>query len=359
MKKIGIIGTRGIPNQYGGFEQFAQFFSEHLVQNGYEVVVYCSSNHSYQEKNWKGVSLVHIKDPEKQIGTAGQFIYDLRSILHARKQGFDVIFQLGYTSSSIWGFLFPKKAKLITNMDGLEWKRTKYSPLVQRFLQKAEKWAVKQSDELIADSIGIQQYLKEKHAVTSTFIPYGSELITQKDNSIIQAHNLSEGNYHLVIARFEPENNIETIINGFQDKSEKKLVIIGNYSTKYGRYLYDKYQDKVLFLGAIYDFDVLNQLRLHCALYFHGHSVGGTNPSLLEAMACSCLIVAHNNPFNKGVLGDDAVYFASAEEISRLLKKEQLTENRAEFIQNNRQKIETLYSFGSVHSQLIALIEKK
>ncbi len=350
MKKIGIIGTRGIPNQYGGFEQFAQFFSEYLVQKGYEVVVYCSSNHTYQEKTWKGVSLVHIKDPEKQIGTAGQFIYDLRSILHARKQGFDVIFQLGYTSSSIWGFLFPKKAKLITNMDGLEWKRSKYSPLVQHFLRKAEKWAVKQSDELIADSIGIQHYLKEKYAVSSTFIPYGSELIKKKDSSIIQAYNLTEGNYHLVIARFEPENNIETIINGFQDHTEKKLVIIGNYSTKYGKYLYDNYHEKVLFLGAIYDFDVLNQLRLHCDLYFHGHSVGGTNPSLLEAMACSCFIVAHNNPFNKGVLGDDALYFDSAAAITILLKKEQLTQHKQAFIQSNRQKIESLYSFESVHS---------
>lgn len=358
MKKIGIIGTRGIPNQYGGFEQFAQFFSEYLVQKGYEVVVYCSSNHTYQEKTWKGVSLVHIKDPEKQIGTAGQFIYDLRSILHARKQDFDAIFQLGYTSSSIWGFLFPKKAKLITNMDGLEWKRSKYSPLVQHFLRKAEKWAVKQSDELIADSIGIQHYLKEKYAVSSTFIPYGSELITNKDSSIIQAYNLTEGNYHLVIARFEPENNIEIIINGFHDDTEKKLVIIGNYSTKYGKYLYENYHEKVLFLGAIYDFDVLNQLRLHCDLYFHGHSVGGTNPSLLEAMACSCFIIAHNNPFNKGVLGDDALYFDSAAAISTLLKKEQLTHQKSEFILSNRQKIESLYSFESVHSQLIALIEK-
>lgn len=358
MKKIGIIGTRGIPNQYGGFEQFAQFFSEHLVQKGYEVVVYCSSNHTFQEKTWKGVSLVHIKDPEKSIGTVGQFVYDLRAILHARKQKFDVIFQLGYTSSSIWGFLFPKKAKLITNMDGLEWKRTKYSPLVQRFLKNAEKWAINQSDELIADSIGIQTYLKEKYSVTSTFIPYGSEVISKKEAAVLTQFQLNSGNYHLVIARFEPENNIETIINGFQNDSGKKLVIIGNYSSKYGKYLYDKYQDKVLFLGAIYDFDVLNQLRLHCALYFHGHSVGGTNPSLLEAMACSCFIVAHNNPFNKGVLGDDAVYFDSAEEIALILKKEQLTENKSEIIQNNRQKIETLYSFESVHSKLIALLEK-
>ena len=114
--KIGIIGTRGIPNHHGGFEQFAMFFAEYLANNGYDVVVYNSSNHPYQDKKWKNVTLKHCYDPEPKIGTAGQFIYDLFSILNSRKQNFDVIFQLGYTSSSIWGFLFPKKSKLITTI---------------------------------------------------------------------------------------------------------------------------------------------------------------------------------------------------------------------------------------------------
>jgi glycosyltransferase involved in cell wall biosynthesis len=357
MKKIGIIGTRGIPNQYGGFEQFAQFFSEHLVQKGYEVVVYCSSNHTFQEKTWKGVSLIHIKDPEKKIGTVGQFIYDLRSILHARKQQFDVIFQLGYTSSSIWGFLFPKKASLITNMDGLEWKRTKYNPFVQKFLLKAEKWAVKQSDKLIADSIGIQQYLQQKYAVDATFIPYGSSMMNEKNPSVISNYHLEAESYNLAIARFEPENNLETIIKGHILQEDKKLVIIGNYNTKHGIVLFEKYQHQVLFLNSIYDFDALNQLRLHCHYYFHGHSVGGTNPSLLEAMACSCFIIAHENEFNRGVLGEDAVYFKNSNELSLLLEDKNLHENKLQFVRNNQVKIETIYSFETIHHQLVNLIE--
>ena len=123
--KIGIIGTRGIPNHYGGFEQFAMFFAEYLVKEGMDVTVYNSSNHPYQEKNWKGVNIQHIYDPEHQIGTVGQFFYDLLTILDTRKKEFDIIFQLGYTSSSVWGFLFPKKTLIITNMDGLEWKKNK------------------------------------------------------------------------------------------------------------------------------------------------------------------------------------------------------------------------------------------
>jgi glycosyltransferase involved in cell wall biosynthesis len=357
MKKIGIIGTRGIPNQYGGFEQFTQFFSEFLVQKGYTVVVYCSSSHNYKEKTWNGVNLVHINDPESTIGTAGQFIYDLHSILHARNQNFDVIFQLGYTSSSIWGFLFPKTAKLITNMDGLEWKRSKYNRMVQKFLQKAEKWAVKQSDILIADSVGIQNYLFKKYAIKAHFIPYGSAVISEKKPTFIDQYSLKPGEYHLLIARLEPENNIEMCIQGFESYTEKPLVVIGNCHTKYGKYLAKKYHGKVHFLGAIYDFETLNQLRLHCDLYFHGHSVGGTNPSLLEAMACSCAIVAHDNQFNRGVLAEDAVYFTSSEDVANYLINPISSEKKIQHIQHNLEKIETTYSFETIHSQLVTLFE--
>src|SRR5215469_9735731 len=152
---IGIIGTRGIPNQYGGFEQFAEFIAPALVERGHAVTVYNSSLHPYKENNWKGVNLVHQYDAEGKLGTAGQFIYDFNCIKDSRKRKFDVILQLGYTSSSVWSFLFPKKSVLVTNMDGLEWKRTKYSKPVRRFLRYAEKWAATYSDFLIADSKGI------------------------------------------------------------------------------------------------------------------------------------------------------------------------------------------------------------
>ena len=174
--KIGIIGTRGIPNYYGGFEQFAEYLSVDLVKAGHEVFVYNSHSHPFQESNWNGVNIIHCNDPEDKMGTAGQFIYDLNCILDSRKRKFDIILQLGYTSSSIWGWLLPSKSIIVTNMDGLEWKRSKYSKPVQKFLQFAEYLGVKFSDHLIADSVGIQSYLKEKYKKDSVYIPYGANV---------------------------------------------------------------------------------------------------------------------------------------------------------------------------------------
>ena len=174
--KIAILGTRGIPNHYSGFEQFAEFFSVYLAENGHDVYVYNSHDHLYQEKTYKGVHIIHQYDPEYKLGTFGQFIYDFNCIMDSRKRDFDIILQLGYTSNSIWFFLLPKKPIIITNMDGLEWKRSKYSKPVQQFLKFAERLAVKSSNHLISDSLGIQTYLKEKYEVTSTYIPYGAKV---------------------------------------------------------------------------------------------------------------------------------------------------------------------------------------
>src|SRR4030095_13620718 len=130
--RIAILGSRGIPNQYGGFEQFASHAAPALANKGHEVYAYNSSTHPYKEKTWNNVNIIHCFDPEEKIGTAGQFIYDFNCILDSRKRNYDVILQLGYTSNSIWSFLYPQKPVLVTNMDGMEWKRSKYSGKVQR-----------------------------------------------------------------------------------------------------------------------------------------------------------------------------------------------------------------------------------
>src|ERR1044071_3148961 len=165
--KIGILGTRGIPNAYGGFEQFAQYLSQGLVKRKHEVYVYNSSNHYYKEKTWNGVNIIHCKDLENKMGTAGQFIYDYNCFIDARKRNYDILLQLGYTSSSIWFRLWPKKSINVINMDGLEWKRSKYGKLTRKFLQAAERWAARKGDILIADSIGIQEYLQQKYKRSS------------------------------------------------------------------------------------------------------------------------------------------------------------------------------------------------
>ena len=356
--RIGIIGTRGIPNQYGGFEQFTEFIAPGLVQRGHEVFVYNSSLHPFREKKWRGVNIITRYDPENKIGTAGQFIYDLNCILDCRTRNYDIILQLGYTSSSIWSFFFPGKACIITNMDGLEWKRSKYSSRVQKFLRRAEKWAVFSSHYLIADSKGIQEYLQNVYKKKSFFIPYGAELVTNARDELLHQKNLVKYHYNLLIARMEPENNIETIIKGhLLANLSLPLVIIGACDNRFGTYLKSTYEStKIVFLGAIYDLQLLNSLRFFSFFYFHGHSVGGTNPSLLEAMASYSLIVAHENIFNKAILEDDAFYFSTPEDIQKFLSSIVERRNYDYMLQHNAEKIRTCYSWNHILNLLENLL---
>jgi glycosyltransferase involved in cell wall biosynthesis len=351
--KIGIIGTRGIPNQYGGFEQFAEKFSTIMADKGHDITVYTSHRHPYKESEYKNVRLIHCYDPEHMLSTFGQFIYDLNCIRNCRKQNFDVIFQLGYTSSTIWSWLYPKSSILVTNMDGLEWTRAKYNKATQYFLTHAEKWGVRYSNYLIADSKGIQAYLLNKYDVNAVFIPYGADIYSPADNddSVLQFYSLLSGEYDLLIARFEPENNIETVLKSYAKLKERNLVLIGNYAnTVFGRRMFKEYGacPNINFAGANYNVEQLNSLRYNSRLYLHGHSVGGTNPSLLEAMACSSLVCAHNNQFNKHVLGNDAFYFNSSEDLTSIISSSELKVNYENWLDNNRQKILHNYNWTTI-----------
>ena len=358
--KIAILGTRGIPNYYGGFEQFAEYFAIYLAKENHEVYVYNSHNHPFKENTFKGVNIIHKYDPEYKIGTAGQFIYDLNCILDSRKRNFDIILQLGYTSSSIWYFLLPKKPIIITNMDGLEWKRTKYSKPVQKVLLYAEKLAVKSSDYLISDSLGIKKYLQDKYNKDSTYIAYGAHQFINSDEKILEIYNLKKHQFNMILARLEPENNIETILDGIVlAAQEMPIIVIGNHNTKFGTYLKNKYQNftAIQFIGAVYNLEHLNNLRHFSNLYFHGHSVGGTNPSLLEAMASNALIIAHNNDFNKAILNDNAFYFFNAEEVKNLTLKIKKNDN-LQLIENNFKAIESEYNWDKINGKYLQLFQK-
>lgn len=349
--KIAILGTRGIPNNYGGFEQFAEYLSVGLVKKGFEVFVYSPHNHKYREKEWNGVQLIHCFDPEYKVGTAGQFIYDLNCIRDSRQRSFDIILQLGYTSSSVWSFLFPKGSVVLTNMDGLEWKRTKYGKSTQKFLKYAERLAVKHSRYLVSDSVGIQKYIRQEYGVESEYIPYGAFVFNDPEQSVLNAYGLEPYQYDLVIARLEPENSIETILEGYSlTKTNRKCIVIGNHNTPYGEYLKGKFGavTKIVFLGSLYDMRIVNNLRYFSNLYFHGHTVGGTNPSLLEAMACSTLIVANKNDFNSFILGSDAYYFSNATEIESLVNSVHKCENEKGKLLANLEKIKSFYSWENI-----------
>ena len=358
--KLAILGTRGVPNHYGGFEQFAQYLSEEFVKKGHEVHVYNSHNHPFQKSEWNGVKIIHCKDPSNIIGTASQFIYDLNCIIDSRKRNYDLILQLGYTSSSIWNGLLPKGTIIVTNMDGLEWKRSKYSKLVQNFLLFAEKLAVKYSDYLISDSIAIQSYLKQKYSIDSKYIPYGANIVDNVDNQILKDFNVEENSYNILVSRMESENNIETILHGFvNSNTPRKFIVVGNTSNKYGSYIREKFKDsRIIYSGYIETIQKLNALRKNSYIYFHGHSVGGTNPSLIEAMSSSSLICAHNNHFNKAILGDDAFYFSCDKCVTSFLEKENIQE-RELYVYNNLEKIKKKYTWLQILNEYESFLQSK
>lgn len=328
--KIAFISTRGIPNNYGGFEQFAEYISVGLVRRGHEVVVYSPHFHPYREPDYKGVRIKHIYSPEKWIGSSvGSFFYDFLSLRDAlKKEKFDIIYEAGYTSivpAYIWFNVKRIKYPLFTtNMDGLEYKRTKFNRWVQKFVFWEERMAVKHSHFLIADNMGIHDYYKEKYGKESKFLAYGADIHEDYDEDILKEFGLEADGYFIVVARLEPENNLFMAIEGYLASGQygkRPLVIVGKTNTPYGKHLVERYGDdrNIRFVGGIYDFRKLNSIRHYSYAYFHGHSVGGTNPSLLEAMASGCFILAHDNIFNRAVLGENALYYGSTDAAMEML----------------------------------------
>lgn len=356
--KIAFISTRGIPNNYGGFEQFAEYISVGLAERGHEVVVYSPHFHPFKENNYKGVRIKHIYSPETWMGSSvGSFFYDFASLKDAlKKEDFDIIYEAGYTSivpAYLWFNVKNIKYPIFTtNMDGLEYKRTKFNKWVQKFVFWEERMTVKHSHYLIADNMGIHDYYKEKYGKESKFLAYGADIHDNYNKNFLKEFGLEVNNYYLLIARLEPENNIEMAIEGYlasKEKGNRPLIIVGKTNTPHGKELVAKYgnEKSIRFVGGIYDFDKLNSIRHFSFAYFHGHSVGGTNPSLLEAMASDCFILANDNIFNKAVLGENALYYSNHTTVTDLLNNiDKLAQaHKNIFIQNNLEVIRNEYSW--------------
>lgn len=359
--KIAFISTRGIPNNYGGFEQFAEYISVGLAERGHEVVVYSPHFHPYKEDTYKGVRIKHIYSPEPWMGSSvGSFFYDFASLKDAlKKEKFDIIYEAGYTSivpAYIWFNVRKIKYPIFTtNMDGLEYKRTKFNKWVQKFIFWEEKMTVKHSHYLIADNMGIHDYYKEKYGKESKFLAYGADIHDNYNEEFLKEFELEADNYYLLVARLEPENNIIMAIEGYlasKEKGKRPLVIVGKTNTPHGKELVAKYgnEKSVRFVGGIYDFDKLNSIRHFSYAYFHGHSVGGTNPSLLEAMASDCFILANDNIFNKAVLGENALYYPDHNAVTELLNNiESLAlKHKKPFIEKNLEIIRKEYSWDKL-----------
>ncbi len=351
-KKIAIIGTKGIPNRYGGFEQFAENLSVQLVNKGFEVTVYNPDYHPYEEPTYQGVVIRKKQLNEKLWGPAANILYDYACMKDAIARENDVVLACGYGSMlAAIQIKRPAKTRLIVNMDGMEWQRRKWHSIVKTILHTSEKQAVKKADLLVTDHAEINSYYKVKYGIENPCIPYGANVPTDFDKTKLPDFDLEAGRYYLMISRPISENNLPEILQGFiKLKAEDNLVVITNMNDPYAKKLARKYHDtKIRFLSNIFEADILNSLRFYSKGYFHGHSVGGTNPSLLEAMAAQCFIVAHDNAFNRGILKNNAVYFKTEDDVTAIFNQfNELLQKKSGFTKNNLTTILRDYSWEKV-----------
>ena len=332
MQHVFIIGSRGLPAQYGGFETFVDQLVSHQVSPDIQYHVAClSNNQAYQHFDFKGIDCFTIKAP--RLGPARVIAYDMMAINYAlkliKKQGIEqsIFYVLGNT---IGAFVAPFARKIhkiggrfYINPDGLEWKRAKWAKPIQAYLKYSEKIMTRHADLVISDNPGIESYIKEAYPWSkTTYIAYGTDLsptsLSSQDNKVrefYQKWQTQEKNYYLILGRFVPENNYETAIREFMASSTKRdLVIICNqegnpyFEELRARTGFDQ-DPRVKFVGTVYDQDLLKYIRKEAFAYIHGHEVGGTNPGLLEALAQTDLNLVLGVSFNQTVAKDSAHYW--------------------------------------------------
>ena len=323
MKKLAILGTRGVPAAHGGFETFAEKLSLYLVESGWEVDVYCQENGSgpvYRDI-WEGVQRICI--PVSRGGAMGTVIFDWKATWHVASRH-RLTLTLGYNTAVFCALLRLRGVTNLINMDGIEWRREKWSTAERAWLYFNERAGCLLGNHLIADHPEIEKHLQTRVSARKiTMIPYGAEEITAADESLLRELGLAPDGFALVVARPEPENSILEIVQAFSARNRGiRLVVLGNLNPRenaYHRALLEAAGDEVMFPGAIYDKPVLAALRYYARLYIHGHTVGGTNPSLVEALGAGSPVLAHDNAYNRWVAGRGAAYFSDRESCTHRL----------------------------------------
>ena len=312
-RSLRILGTRGIPAAHGGFETFAEHLAIYLAERDWDVYVYCQEDGRGEiyEDEWNGVKLVHI--PIEKQGAMGTIFFDWKATRHASRHS-DPCLTLGYNTAVFCTALRIRGIHNTINMDGIEWKRDKWSAIERAWLYANERVGCWLGNQLVADHPEIKNHLATRvRPEKITMIPYGSDRISDADESLIEPYGVAPGQYAIVVARPEPENSIHEIVSAFSRRErKKKLVVLGNFDNAapdYRDMVFSAASEEVIFPGAIYEKPIVQALRFYACCYVHGHQVGGTNPSLVEALGAGSPIIAHDNRFNRWVAGPENLYF--------------------------------------------------
>jgi glycosyltransferase involved in cell wall biosynthesis len=320
-----ILGTRGIPAAHGGFETFAERFALHLAARGWRIGVYCQREVDrvgtrFSSRFWNGIELITVEVGMR--GPAATLVFDGLCVLDAARRG-GVSLVLGYNGALFLPYLRARGGRILTNMDGIEWRRPKWSPPVRGFFYLSEWIAAWSSQRLVADHPAIADHLAsrcDRGAIAT--IPYGGDPPPARCGP--PPLGLAPDDYLVSIARIEPDNNILTLVEAFSRHPRgKRLVVLGTMKVgnAYHRAVEDAAGPEVLFPGAIYEADQVQALRRHARAYLHGHTVGGTNPSLVEALWAGNAVIAHDNQFNRGTAGEGQFYFTDADTCAAAIER--------------------------------------
>ncbi|WP_460842397.1 DUF1972 domain-containing protein [Nocardioides marmoraquaticus] len=318
-----MLGTRGVPAAYGGFETAVEEIGRRLVERGHTVVVYSRDERGLQEH--LGMHRVWLPSlRRKQLETLS---HSALSVLHASARNApDVAFVFNAANSPFLPVLRARRVPTALHMDGLEWQRAKWGRAGRSYYRWAEQHGVRWADRLIADAPGIADYYTDEFGVPTELLRYGAPILGDLPATGVEELGLEPGGYHLVVARFEPENHVLEIVSGYRRSAASlPLVVVGGapYAEGYTAKIHDAAagDDRVRMLGPVYDQDLLDALYLHAATYLHGHSVGGTNPSLLRAMGAGTAVIAHDNVFNREILGREGWYFGDDGQVALAVER--------------------------------------
>lgn len=314
--KIALIGTRGVPAHYGGFETAVEEVGARLVEAGHQVVVFCRGE---GPDEYRGMQLVHLPAlPKRSLETLS---HTALSVVHKALIGTDAAILFNAANSPFLPLLRARRIPVATHVDGLEWRRSKWGPAGRRYYRLAESLAVRWSDALIADAAGIADYYRAEFGATTRLIAYGAPQVAPGADRLAELELTADG-YYLVVARFEPENHVLEIVKGYvASDAQRPLVVVGSapYSDAYTAAVEAAADERVRLLGGVWDQQLLDQLYAGAHAYLHGHSVGGTNPSLLRAVGAGTATIAFDSVFNREVLGAAGDYFAGPDDLAALL----------------------------------------
>ncbi|TDW29952.1 glycosyltransferase [Cryobacterium psychrophilum] len=351
--RIALLGTRGVPATYGGFETAIEEIGRRLVERGHEVTVYCRRNGKPELSEHLGMKLVFL--PALHHRVLETLSHTACSVLHATLHSRpDVAFVFNAANAPFVPLLRARGIPTAVHVDGLEWKRDKWGGMARRYYRWAEQFSVLQADALIADAQGIADYYQQEFDIPTELITYGTHILTDTALDKLATQGLESGKFHLVVARFEPENHVDVIIRGFlASQAALPLVVVGSapYALEHTRQIKELAGSdaRVRLMGAVWDQELLDQLYAHAATYLHGHSVGGTNPSLLRAMGAGTAAIAWDVVFNREVLGAASTCFRDPATLANLIEAaERSPENTQTVGRDLQSRARELYDWDKV-----------